>query len=197
MKYLKFLIPVLAIIVILEAVLLVSNLQMAKKVVTNGSNNAAQVDQNPVAGELIAVEVMAESNEFMVNKKNPVKVVMRAEKAMSLDSVNLFVKYDPKAFVLSELVSNEAIAKPVFEKISTEKGLVVVNYMIAGSGFTVKAGEEIELASFVATGKSVGDYTFEISTGAEAKESATMFVDTDSSKAVPYSSSALTVTVSK
>lgn len=195
-KVLKVLVPVIAVVVIAESLLLITNLSQKTAVknpvvITNGVTPTV-VMETPVFN----VVAMAEKTDLKVGEKTTVTVYAVNKDDRSLDSVNLYLKADTKNLSLTNLTFDAKMPKPSFSKISTLKDLVVVNYMISeSSGLKVVKNTSMVLAKFDVTAKKVGTYTFEVSTSNDSKESATMFVENATSKPLAYSSSKLMINV--
>lgn len=199
-NYLTILIGIVAVVVILESIVLVSGLGRKVAVVAPTNN----VVTTPVAtGEakkepaVFDVLFSSKNSAMVVDESYPIEVNALAKAEETLDAISLFVKYDATAMDVSGLTFDKKLPNPTFQKISTTKGLVVVNYLVTGNtGLTVKSGDILSLVKFDVIPKKSGSFNLEISTGNELKESATMFVESGSNKSVAYSSNKLTVNVS-
>ncbi|HPJ17206.1 MAG TPA: hypothetical protein PK639_03200 [Candidatus Woesebacteria bacterium] len=191
-KYLKFLIPLVAVVVIIESVILIGRSSANKKVV---------VDNNkPVEVETKVVDLKLESatSELKMNGTATVNLLMSMKEKKSLDSLAYYVKYDPTAFEVTNLKLSDRLPKPTFSKVSTNKSMIVANFMVADQkGLSLSDKEKLTVMSFDITAKKTGKFNFEISSGNEAKESVTMFVENATSKVLPYSSNQLTINVSR
>jgi len=204
MKYIKILVPIVAVLVIAESVVLLSSIEKRAKITTDLSQIVLTPKQTPVASTPIEEEVDfevvlgTEQVQMQVGKLSKVEVNLLAKKTRSLDSLNLYVKYDPKVFNITNLTFDSRLPKPTFSKVSTAKGMIVVNYLISETaGMKISEGDSLSLVKFDATPKMAGDYSFEISSGNEANESVTMFVENATVKALPFLGNKLTVNVTK
>lgn len=190
----KFLIPLVAVVVILESILLVTNLTRQTKV-GEPAETSPEVSVMPVENVDFDVAV-AGGADLRVGDEYPVEVTAVSRGEKKLDAVNLYVKYDSSAFDVSGLVFNDRLPKPTFSKVSKQKNLIVVNYLISdSSGFTVGSGESLSLLKFNVKPLKAGEFSFEVSTSKDSKESATMFVENATSKALPFSAGSLVVRV--
>lgn len=202
-ELLKLFIPLMAVVVIFESVLLVSNLTKKEKtgikninrVQVNEAGSSAQVIQNePSAFELI---FGTETKEMSVGKKYSIELNMLGKNDYYLGGMDLYVKFDPTAFSVSNLTYGNNFPKPTYSKISQQKGVVVANYLIsAENGFKVAKDQLDSMVSFDVIPKKAGNFNFEITTGNQDKESATMFIESSTSKVLPFSSNVLNVNVS-
>jgi len=199
-KILQVLVPIVAIVVLVESVMLISNLKgkTTPSVIDDTKQPAnVEVSKVPVAS-VFDISIKSDVSPMTLAKSGKFEVTMVGNSDRALDSINVYVKYDPNAFNVPELVFDKKLPKPAFSKVSETRGLLVVNFLIADAGgLKLKAGELLPLMSFQATPKKVGKFDFEISTGSELKESATMIVENATSKVLPFSSNKLTVNVTQ
>lgn len=200
-KIMKVLIPVIAVVVIAESLVLITNLTRGTSTTSKSTPVATESSNTPttvVSSEqpVFNIVTMADKTSLKVGEKATVTVYAVNKNDYSLDAINLYLKADTKNLTLSNLAFDQKMPKPSFSKISTLKDLVVVNYMISEpAGLKVIKNTSMILAKFDVTAKKVGTYVFEVSTSNDSKESATMFVENATSKVLPYSSSKLTVNV--
>jgi len=135
---------------------------------------------------------------MVIGNEATISVTAKAVDDRSLDSINVYVKYNPAAFDVTAMSFGERLHSPTFAKASDVKGMVVVNFLISQKeGLTVAAGESLDLVNFTVSPKMTGKYDFEISSGEEQKESVTMFVENATSENLPFTSSKLTVNVGR
>jgi hypothetical protein len=211
-KYIKYLIPVIAVVVILESVILITNASKREKasVATKIEQRSPVVETKktgvlPVEKETQVMEknsraelvISADSQSMVKGKKYKVEVAMNPKEGYAIDAVDLYVKFDPEAFDLSNLQYGFKVGKPTFGKISTNKGLVVANFLIgAQEGLVLQPGEKLDLVTFEATPKKVGTFNFEITSSKENRESVTMIVENGENKGtVNFTSNKLNVNV--
>ena len=177
-KILLTLIPVLAIVIIIESVIFLSRptKKIGPQLLKVGSN--IPVSLNWKADKEV---VIGRSDEVILN--------MTTEKDVAIDAVDLYIKYDPALVTISDLSFDGDFVAPSFSKISQEKGLVVVNYLVsAPKGFNLKVGGGIDLARFKVNYISEGEVSFGIGEG-------TLVVENGSASVLPFSSDGLTVKV--
>jgi len=188
---LKYLVPVVAVIVLLESIMLMTNLQ----------NNKVQTKPVVVKPSITVVEptkaVEAVYDIQLTEDKGKVMVTMVGQTDRKLDSVDIYVKYDTSQVDVSNLMFDKKLPSPAFSKISTLKGMVVANFLISNpTGLSLTAGEKLNVMTFNIKPKATGPISFEISTGNAAKESVTMIVENGTSKVLPFKSNKLTVNTS-
>lgn len=199
-SWLSKLIPVVAILVLAESLMLIMKLNDTKSgSVGNVANETMPTETiSPENETSYAVAIVPESEEMTLGKTQAIEVKAMANDERSLDSINVYLAYDPEAFTVSNLTFDSKLPKPTFSKISDTKGLIVATYLISeADGLKVDRGEELSLMKFTVKPLKEGNFNFEISTGNDSQESATMFVESATSKVLPFSSNKLTVTVTK
>ncbi|MDP4009469.1 MAG: hypothetical protein Q8P53_00600 [Candidatus Shapirobacteria bacterium] len=202
-KIMGVIIPIVAILVILESVVLVNSLEQKNKpqVKTDTSTNVVQnvvEDKKVVEPETLGLIFGTPNKSMVVGKKYPVELNLISKTTQSLDTAEIYIKYDPTAFAVSRLTFDSKLTKPTFSKISEKQSVIVVNYLISEkNGVELSASEILPLIKFDVVPKKTGDFEFEISTGNENKESATMFIENATGKNLIYSSNKLDVQVLK
>jgi hypothetical protein len=196
-KIVKTLIPVVAVIVIFESIMLVSNLE--KNVASSTASDitsAVNKTETITKAEVKAFELsfVTETKEMKVGKKYKVSLDVTPSNDSNLNALDLYVKFDPAMVTISNLVSGKELAKPDFIKVSDKKNVIVENFLFsAKEGAVFTKGKETNLLTFTVTPKKLGSSSFEISTGDSEGDSVTMFVDKVTSKGLPFSSSKLEI----
>lgn len=181
-KYLKFIIPIVAVVVIIEAIVLVDGL--TKKVGNSPRQNMEMVSVSTDG----AVKQSDRIKIALYGDNQEIKAVLEPISNVNLDAINLYIKFDPKKVTVKTLrFEDESLPKPTIQKISNEKGVVVIDYLISEKqGLVLEKGSNHQLVVMEIDPKVKGKIDFEITTGKETGDSATMFVETDSSKQVPF-----------
>lgn len=203
-NYLKFLIILVAVVVIIESVVLVQSIDesrkkaAAKRSEITGQTVTLAPSVTTANKNVLDVRLSTKTPVLKMGQSGQVSVDFSSFDKKYLDTINLYVKYDPAKVTISGLQYNPKLPKPVFSKISDKTGLVVSNIFISDAkGYAVEPNVATNISVFSIKPKVPGLIEFEISTGKDSKESATMFVETQTSKALPYSSNKLTVNVQK
>lgn len=193
---LKLVVPIVAIIIIFESVVLVKDLTKKKQaIVPENTSTEITVNNTQPVFELV---FGTENKEMKVGETYQVELNVLSKADYFVDSMGIYLNYDSSAFEVSNLTYDEKLPKPDFSKISESKNLVVVNYLIQDSiGYKLNAGNIVALAKFKVKPLKPGVFDFEVNTGKEDKESATMFIENASGKVLPFSSNKLTITSSK
>lgn len=173
----KLFLPIIVVtlIIMLESVLLLTTKQgqKTKTMVTDtGSPRVTLIE------DAISFEWQNEDN----NKAN---LVMKANKSMSIDAIDLYVAY--KNTKVESVNNLNELPKPTFSKISTEKSLVVMNYLIPEvEGFKLVKGQSVRIAEFDLILNSTGSAELSI----DAK---TQVVENTTSKVLPFNSKNLII----
>ena len=197
-KILKTLIPIIAVVIIFESVMLVSGLEKSR-VITKESTGSAEIKKEEVitnnAFDLIFI---TDSKEMSVGKNYQVKLQGLVKEKSTLDAIDIAIKYDAKNLDITGLVFDEKLPKPFISQVIKEDGMIVVKYLIeTKQGMTFNVNDVVSLVSFNVKAKAAGNYGFEVATGNEDKKFATMFIETTSAKALPFSSNKLEINVTK
>jgi len=197
----KILIPLIAVVVVFESIVLVTSLNKGTKTdTTDNQSTSSAVTQN-VSSEVVPIELVfaADSTEMKVGKTYKVSLNMMGKENHNLDGLDLYVKYDPEMVNVTNLnFPNKKLPQPTFSKVSTLKSVIVTNFLISEtSGFVVNKDELVNLISFSVTPKKEGKINFEISTGNENNESVTMFVENSTGKNLTFSSNKLEINTAK
>jgi hypothetical protein len=202
---LKYLVPIVAVIVVAESVVLISRMKGSETtpvvgdtpVVTEAVKDGSDA-QIKTGSETYKISINSDKTSFKVGENGEVKVMLKGSEDKSVDSVNVYVKYDPSMLDIKDLMFDKKLPAPAFNKVSTLRGLLVANFLISDpKGLSIKTGEDLLLMSFKMKTLKAGVHNFEISTGKEMKESATMIVENGTSKPMTFSSNKLTINVTE
>lgn len=166
---------IVAIVIMVESVLLLSNNQSKK----NENSNQVKIlpTQEVNSEEIVSFDWLQEKGKAIL--------VMKANKEVAIDAIDLYIGY--KDVKVNSIKNLGNLPKPSFSKVSTEKSLVVMNYLIsAAEGFKVMPEQYIRVAEL------------ELST--INTESAELFIDTKTqvvengtAKVLPFSSKNLII----
>jgi hypothetical protein len=156
-KIIKILIPVIAVVIIFESVVLVSNLEK--------NNDNTSVAETPTT----AVETKTKVNSFDLNistdgtqmkigKKYKVSVNLTPKENYSLNAFDLYIKFDPAMVSVSGLTALKDLSTPDLIKVSDKKNVVALSYL-----FTAKDGQAFvkdkvsTVLTFMVTPKAEGN----------------------------------------
>ena len=193
-KIIQILVPAVAVIVIFESIILVTNLEKNSNTTIVDTTPTTTVTQAETKINSFDLVLATDDAEMKVGKSYKVSVKLTAKQNYSLNALDLYVKYNPNAVTVLTPIALKSLGTPALLKVSDKKDVVAVNYLFTdtnGMAFT-KDQEEIFL-TFTVTPKIVGSSSFEISTGDSEGDSVTMFVDKSTSKSLDFSSNKLEV----
>jgi len=163
-------IVLVAAVIIVESVLLLSN-------------NKNQQKTETIAVKTVTPTIVVEGKAVdfsWINETGKVTLMMKANRAVAIDAIDLYVAY--KGGEVTLVTSLGDLPKPSFQKISKDKSLVVLNYLIsAPEGLKLAAGQEIKVIQL--TGKETQ----------LAIDTKTQVVETGSAKVLPFNSNELII----
>jgi hypothetical protein len=198
-KIIQALVPVIAVVVIFESVMLVSSLEKnntSTMVVNNVTPVVTVVEKQKVNSFDVSFSI--DETQMKIEKKYKVSVKLMPKDIYNLNALDLYVKFDPDMVEVSSLVSSKDLETPVLLKVSDKKNVVAMNYLFADKeGAPFNKDREVVILTFTVTPKTAGNSSFEISTGDSEGDSVTMFVDKNTSKDLLFTASKLDVVFSK
>jgi hypothetical protein len=197
-KIFKIFIPIIAVVIIFESVMLVSGLE--KNNTTTKANNKVipVVQKEVIVNNAFDLVFATDSTEMVVGKNYKVKLQAFVKEKRTLDAVDIAIKYDAKNLDITGLVFDSKLPKPIVGKVIKEDGMIVVNYLIeTKQGVTFNVGDVVSLITFNVKAKAADSYEFEVATGNEDKKFATMFTESTTVKVLPFSSNKLEINVIK
>jgi hypothetical protein len=194
----RIFIPIIAVIIIFESVMLVSGLEKNTVQVKESTGSADVKKQEVKLNNSFELQFIADSTEIKVGKNYKISLQGLVKEKRALDAIDISIKYDAKNLDISELVFDEKLQKPMVGKAIKEDGMIVVKYIIeTKQGITFNVDDIVSLLSFNVKAKQAGNYEFEIATGNEDKKFATMFIENTTVKALPFTSNKLEINAIK
>ena len=164
----------IAVVIIVESVMLLTGKQ----------NQIVNEVTNTVVPTVEVVEDVV-SFDWQNETVGKAVLVMKANKALSIDALDLYIAY--KNMKVKSVKNLDELTKPTFSKISTEKSLVVMNYLIPEpEGFKMSAGQSVRIAELDITANSTGSAELSI-------DSKTQVVENGTSKVLPFNSKNLII----
>jgi len=193
-RIIKILIPVIAVIVIFESVVLVSNLEKSTTATVVADVTPAVTVTEEQKINAFDVNFSTDETQMKVGKKYKVSVNLVPKDNYNLNALDLYVKFDSTMVTVSNLVSSKDLATPDLIKVSDKKDVIAMNYLFTNKeGVAFTKDKEALLLTFTVTPKATGNSSFEISTGDSEGDSVTMFVDKNTSKDLFFTSNKLEV----
>ena len=199
-KIIKILIPVFALIVVFESVMLVSNLD--KNTTPTGEVKIEkELTEQKMVEEPVADFIWeTDSLEMKVGKTYNVALNLLSKQDLSLDSVETHIYFDPKMVSVSKLETNKKIGEVLKPTgIDNVKGFIraIMWKNPDEDGYEAKKGETVEVLSFVVTPKLEGKIEFDLSTSMTDDKLASIIVDSNTAKPLAYFSNILEINVIK
>ena len=197
-KIIKMLVPVIAVMIIIESIVLVSNLEKnTTPVVVNEVTPVVTVVEEKKVNSF-DISFSTDETQMKIGKKYKVLVKLTPKDNYNLDALDLYVKFDPEMISISNLVSSKDLTTPSLMKVSDKKDVIVMNYLfIDKDGVAFVKDKETILLTFSVTPKVAGLSSFEVSTGDSEGNSVTMFVDKNTNSGLFFTSSKLGVELIK
>lgn len=203
-KLIKFLIPVVALIVVFESIILVSNLDksttknidMVEKVSDDKQTLQQKEKEEPVADFIWETENL----EMKIGKSYKVVLNLLTKTDLELDSVETHIYFDSKKVTVSKLETNKKIGEALKPSgVNNERGFItVISWKDdEGPGYEAKANETVEVLSFMVTPKIEGVLDFDLSTSKTDNKLATILLESNTVKSLPYLSNKLEINVIK
>lgn len=196
----KILIPIVAVVVVIESVILVSSLN---KGVTTGDVSQevtkeitkTEVNNEPAADFIFETE----TKDMKVGKSYKVDLNLVGKRGVNLDAMEIYIKYDPKKITVSKLASSDKF--PEMSKssgVDSKTGLVSSMFLWGlGEVGSIKSDETNSVLSFVVTPKVEGKTEISLVTGSTDEKSVTMIVENPTSKVLSFLGNKLEINVIK
>lgn len=182
---LKILIPLIAILVVVESIVFISKLNSPIPK-TTGSVALKPSTLQPVT---LSWDVL--TNDASVGTVGEVPLVLTSDKDVFIDAIDLYIKYDPSMVVVSEATTSKAFVIPSFKKVNPEKGMVVMNFLVSeATGFKLAKGAKVEIARLKVNYTKEGKTEFGLGEG-------TLVVENATAKVLPFNGSKLVINISR
>jgi len=195
----KFLIPIVAVVVVVESIILVSSLNK-NVVTTDTSQETEKITETEVNNEPAADFIFeTETKEIKVGKSYKVNLTLIGKRTVNLDAMEIYVKYDPEKLVVTKLVNSKDLPEVTNNSgIDSKKGMISSVFLWGlGEVGTIKSDETSSVLSFVVTPKVEGETEISLITGTTDKESVTMIVENSTSRSLTFLGNKLEINVTK
>ena len=203
-KLIKILIPIIAVIVVFESIVLVSNLDKTSKETNEvGQNNTNVIDQSKKDEELPVADFVWETKTLgmEVGKSYDVTLNLVTREDVVLDSIEAYIYYDPQLATVSKLVTNKEIGEELKTTgLDAKTGLVAAvlwSNSEKGVGFNTNKDEVTKVLSFTVTPKVEGVLEFDLSTNKSENKLESFIIETDTTNRLVYSINKLEINVIK
>jgi len=200
-KLIKFLIPLVAAVVVFESIVLVNNLEKTNNTPSTKDIKNEQITEEVVEKEEPVVSFSFEpatSNEMKVGKTYKVSLVLKSDDNRMVDGIETHVKYDPKSLKISGLVPNKKLTNPTISKINSDLGIISNIVLIDDKeGLSLEAEEELNVLSFSVVPLIEGIFTLDLNTGEQSKAYETLVLETSTTKSLGWTGGKLEINVTK
>jgi hypothetical protein len=202
-KLVKILIPVVALVVVIESVVLVSGLNKTNTQTATVDTSSSEVTPvvtdeqlTPVADYVFATD----TKEMKVGKSYKVVLNLVGKEKFTVDALETYVKFDPEMALVSKITAAKGLPEATTLKVDAKSGLMSALFLVPATnkgGIEVSDGETREVYSFTVTPKQEGSLTFELVVGADGEKLVTILPETGTSKSLPFTNSKLDINVTK
>ena len=199
-KLIKFLIPIVAVIVIFESIMLVSNLDKEKQsaIVAIPTVASKSADTKNIETSVVDLVLITANTEMKVGKTYKVELNLTGKQQFFVDAIETYVKYNPELVTVSALTSSAKLPKANISKIDSVNGIIKNIVLIdKAEGYEIIKDQANQIMTFNVVPKKEGLIEFEISTGNTNKEFVTLVIETATSKGLIFSSSKLEINATK
>jgi len=198
-KIVKFLIPIVSVIIIFESVVLVSSLDKSKNQ-TDDTNIIADVWPEVTPAEPVADFIFeTETNSMKVGKSYKVSLNLIAKKDFNLDAIGAYIKYDPEKLTISGLSLGKDITGLAGKMDNDAKQGLISSAILwdVGQNFTIKTDEVATVLTFSVTPKVESYSELDLVTSVDNKGSVTMIVESPTSEKLGFLKNKLEINATK
>jgi len=185
-KAINFLIPLFAIVVIIESLVLVAKLTQKPAVtsvkISTSTNVVSKLNYKwGINLDTVKTGVMTNVPLLLTSVDNKVGV----------DAIDLYINYDPSIAEVVDVTVGKGLPVPTFKKINKEKGLVVLNFLMSdANGFILNKNVAAELINLKVNFLKEGTVDFSLG-------EASLVVENTSAKVLPFNSEKLVINVTR
>lgn len=186
----KWIIPVLALLVIMESVLIVQRVSDKKKGITPESVTG-EVEQ-----EKVIMISFSGDQEIEMGKEGQVTVKAAPLKNLNLDGADILIEYDPAYLEVLGTSPTDKFTYTARNWIEPEKKRVLVTMLETElpEGLALTAGEEINLLTISLKSVKSGETTLKVING---EDSGTGFTENGTAKRLPFSAEDFEIVIGK
>lgn len=180
----SYLIPVVAVVIIVESVMVVSGL-VKKNQGVDIDPSLFMTENNEVVDKVVEDMGDAKANfvfsvdskEMVVGQSYVVGLDLLPKENFVADAVDVYVSYDSEAFDVSGLIEGEDMPKAASMRVSDKRNLVLANFWFTDvEGYAFEESKPVSLLNFKVTPKKTGNYDFNISKGGQEELGITRIV---------------------
>ena len=158
----KVLIPILAVVIIVESILVVSRLDRSKPVDMIIPEVEDELTEEVVAPRQIEGKASfvfsVEDQNIGVGEKKKVTLEILPKEDFNLDAMDLYVGYSADSLEVSGLLEESGL-KATSKRVSEKTGMVLANFwFMEEGGYKFEAGKSVKLMSFMVEPRTAGVY---------------------------------------
>lgn len=201
-KYIKLILPVVAILVILQSVMIVENLAKNKRndVVVNEPVITQENQPTKIVVPSVVVQKPAElvvevkgPIQMQVGKSYPVEVYLNGVAAVKPLTLETYIGFNPAMAKITTLKTGTNLPKADFSKVDSTKGIVVSNFLLSQE-LSFVPGQKVMIESFFVTPTVAGELSLNVLDNQSEK---TLFVENGTARTIPFSTIPLVVNVGR
>lgn len=197
-KIIKILIPLIAVIVVFESVVLVSKLD--KNVTKTSDMSSTEITSTEEVKEPVADFVFeTETKEMKVGKSYQVNLSLVGSKEVNLDAIELYLNYDPDKLTVSKLTTGKDLPEAIKDpEINTKTGLISSVFLWdVGEVYSVIPNKSVSVLSFTVTPKVAGETEITLVDSDNIDTSSTLLVESVTSNQLLFLSNKLEISAVK
>jgi hypothetical protein len=186
-KTLKVLIPLFAVVVLVESLVLISKLTQKPAVKINNTVPELVDVAKPID---LKWGTKIETVKTGVTTNIPLSITS-VDSKLGVDAVDLYINYDPKIAEVMEVTVGKGFPAPTFKKINNERGLVVLNFLISDvNGYVLNKNLAADLINLKVNFLTEGTVDFSLG-------EASLVVENTTAKVLPFNSEKLVINVTR
>jgi hypothetical protein len=199
----KILIPLVAIVVVIESIVLVSTLDKAGK--NNTSIDSSPNELTETLSEETNIEPVAdfvfetENKEMKIGKAYKVNLSLVGNIETEIGAMDIYAKYDPELLTISKLEKGTNFPKMVGKSgIDSKSGLITSIFLWdIGESYKIESKKVDSVVSFTVTPKVEGVSEIILVTGNKDEKSVTLVVDNSTAKPMAFLGNKLEINATK
>ncbi len=157
----KWLVPLLAVLVIIESVIIVQKLSEQRSGNWGAADRSLPTSLQPEDKRETQLSLVGE-NTVEVDEENQLRVVMTPDEQLALDGVDILIEYDPAYIEILEANPSGRFSEVGRNWIEPENERVLVTLVQLDNMVTFEAGQEATLLTLTYQAKQAGETSFRI-----------------------------------
>jgi len=193
----KVLVPVIAVVVIVESVVLVSGLNKSDMSETETYTVMTEEENvNPVADFVFSTD----TREMQMGESYEVNLNLSANESFAVDAIEVHMKYDPTKVSISKLTAGDDLPETTTFKIDEASGLVNAIFLVPvedRDGYSVDVDDNKNILSFMVTPIEAGTFELSLETDSVDGSLPTVLPETGTSNSLPFTTNKLEINVTE